>query len=228
MSEEKRRWQFVFDIETGPCDPGWLEDRGVSPKVDSRLKDPAKIEAAKEEAQKKFALDPLTGKVLAIGVTDAETRQFYLFEGPEAKILERWWKFFVSYDRGAARWIGFNIFDFDIPFLILRSHMLGVRVPMTFRESCSKHTLRAFFDDVQDVVYAFRGNRWVSHGLDQLARVMLGAGKTGDGALFADLYTRDRAAAIAYLENDCRITLDMAVKVGLVAEKAEVGSEVAA
>src|SRR5688500_1763475 len=99
-------------------------------------------EAEAEEEKRRGALSPFTGKIVAIGVMNAETsRSCALYEvpgqtelitrkegnrtfisGSERQILERFWDFL---DRG-DRFISFNGRQFDGPFLMIRSAIHGV------------------------------------------------------------------------------------------------------
>ena len=99
-------------------------------------------EAEAEEEKRRGALSPFTGKIVAIGVVNAETRRscaMYevpgqkelitkkdgnrtLISGSERQILERFWDFL---DRG-DRFISFNGRQFDGPFLMIRSAIHGV------------------------------------------------------------------------------------------------------
>lgn len=100
-------------------------------------------EAEAEEEKRRGALSPFTGRIVAIGVVNAETgRSCALFEvpgqtevvvrkegnrtlisGTEKQILEKFWDFL---DKG-DRFISFNGRQFDGPFLMIRSAIHGVQ-----------------------------------------------------------------------------------------------------
>ena len=99
-------------------------------------------EAEAEEEKRRGALSPFTGRIVAIGVVNAETgRSCAMYEvpgqtelitrkdgnrtlisGTERQILEKFWDFL---DRG-DRFISFNGRQFDGPFLMIRSAIHGI------------------------------------------------------------------------------------------------------
>ena len=99
-------------------------------------------EAEAEEEKRRGALSPFTGKIVAIGVVNAETgRSCAMYEvpgqtgvitrkdgnrtmisGTERQILEKFWEFLDREDR----FISFNGRQFDGPFLMIRSAIQGL------------------------------------------------------------------------------------------------------
>src|SRR5687768_1407897 len=99
-------------------------------------------EAEAEEEKRRGALSPFTGKIVAIGVVNAETgRSCAMYEvpgqtevitrkdgnrtmisGTERQILEKFWDYLDRDDR----FISFNGRQFDGPFLMIRSAILGL------------------------------------------------------------------------------------------------------
>jgi DNA polymerase III epsilon subunit-like protein len=99
-------------------------------------------EAEAEEEKRRGALSPFTGRIVAIGVVNAETgRSCAMFEvpgqievitrregnrtlisGTEAQILEKFWDYLDKDDR----FISFNGRQFDGPFLMIRSAIHGI------------------------------------------------------------------------------------------------------
>jgi predicted PolB exonuclease-like 3'-5' exonuclease len=100
-------------------------------------------EAEAEEEKRRGALSPFTGRIVAIGVVNAETgRSCAMYEvpgqtevitrkegnrtmisGTEAQILEKFWDFLDKDDR----FISFNGRQFDGPFLMIRSAIRGLQ-----------------------------------------------------------------------------------------------------
>lgn len=100
-------------------------------------------EAEAEEEKRRGALSPFTGRIVAIGVMNAETRRscaMYevpgqtelivrkdgnrtLISGSEQQILEKFWDYLGKGDR----FISFNGRQFDGPFLMIRSAINGVK-----------------------------------------------------------------------------------------------------
>lgn len=99
-------------------------------------------EAEAEEEKRRGALSPFTGRIVAIGIVNAETgRSCALFEvpgqtevitrkegnrtlisGSERQILEKFWEYLGKEDR----FISFNGRQFDGPFLMIRSAIQGL------------------------------------------------------------------------------------------------------
>ncbi|HKR66217.1 MAG TPA: ribonuclease H-like domain-containing protein [Thermoanaerobaculia bacterium] len=99
-------------------------------------------EAEAEEEKRRGALSPFTGRIVAIGVVNAETgRSCAMYEvpgqtevvtrkdgnrtlisGSEKQILEKFWDYLDKDDR----FISFNGRQFDGPFLMIRSAIRGV------------------------------------------------------------------------------------------------------
>lgn len=99
-------------------------------------------EAEAEEEKRRGALSPFTGRIVCIGVMNVDTgRSCALYEvpgqeevitrkeddrtfisGTEKQILEKFWEFMRAEDR----FISFNGRQFDGPFLMIRSAILGV------------------------------------------------------------------------------------------------------
>jgi DNA polymerase III epsilon subunit-like protein len=99
-------------------------------------------EAEAEEEKRRGALSPFTGRIVAIGVVNAETgRSCAMYEvpgqtevitrrdgnrtmisGTERQILEKFWEYLDRDDR----FISFNGRQFDGPFLMIRSAICGL------------------------------------------------------------------------------------------------------
>lgn len=190
---------LFIDIETSGQTADQLAKIKPEFQANKTLKDPEKIKAdlaAKEqEWLDRAALDASTGKVLVIGVLDAE--RFECFEGPEDVILTRFWPW-LDMELGAGNTVsGFCIFYFDLPFLIRRSYVHGVRIPKTIRPT------RYWNQLLVDIAELWQcGNRDQKISLDMLAKTLGVGQKNGQGADFARLWTEDKAKALEYLHND--------------------------
>jgi 3'-5' exonuclease len=135
---------IVFDIETVGFDLENLSEsqqefllRYAEKEQDYQLK-----EQKKDEVERYLSLYPYTAKVLAIGMLNTETGgSLILYDEseneevivtekdityktlPETEILKLFWNYISKTDKV----ITFNGRNFDIPFLMLRSAMLGVK-----------------------------------------------------------------------------------------------------
>lgn len=216
---------IVFDIETGPLPEAELA--GLVPRFDpaevktGNLKDPLKIAEKLREAEadhrrefiERAALDPLTGRVVAIGWMDLEERRFQVIaDEDEAAMLRAFWEV-ASGEMGRVNsLIGFNSHLFDLPFLIRRSWKHRVPVPMGIRRG------RYWTDQMIDLRDAWQlGDRQARGSLDAVGRHLGVGGKNGDGGHFAALWLVDREKALAYLRNDIELTAKVAEGLGVAA-----------
>lgn len=174
-------------------------------------------ELAKAAAWDKFksgaALSPITGKVLAVGTNYCMDRLgTRIISGDERDILVEFWDRFAC--GISEKLIGWNIFGFDLPFLVRRSWKLNVKVP-SIRVGGDRYWSDRFIDLQQK----FAAGLWNEKtSLDNAAR-FLGVGrKNGHGSDFAKLWNgteEERRQAVEYLENDLLLTLAIAERLGV-------------
>jgi hypothetical protein len=106
--------------------------------------------------------------------------------------------------------IGFNIFNFDLPFLIRRSWKHRVPVPFGLRRG------RYWNDRFVDLRECWQlGDRQARGSLDSIARHLGVGAKNGEGKAFAELWQTDRQQAEAYLRNDVELTAKVAHALGI-------------
>lgn len=198
---------FAFDLETA----GQPLDKLTPPqfKIDSRLKDPAKIEAAQAEKlaewQSSLALNAPTATILAAGI--CVDGRCTTTDGDEDSVISWCWS--VIDDTPYPTVIGHFLRGFDIPMLARRSFILGIKVPKgimhgRFINSRFICTMEAWAMGTRDTI-----------SLDNLAKALGVGSKTGSGGDFAALYKTDKKAALAYLETDLRLTWACADRMGL-------------
>lgn len=225
---------LIFDIETGPLPLAEIE-RFIEPFEPAKvkvgnIKDPEKIAekiasaacAHVQDVLDNAALDALTGRVLCIGWMDPAGTFEHIGLTDEADTIRTFWKTVEPDRQGIApTLIGFNSNNFDLPFLIRRSWHHQISVPTHIRRG------RYWGDFIFDIADAWsmgdRMERFVS--LNALARHLGVGDKTGKGEDFAQLWNTDKEAALGYLENDLRLTLKIAVRVGLIPPWATAGSK---
>ena len=214
---------IFFDIETGPLPENELA--ALMPPFDpaevktGNIKDPEKIAAKIAEAEvnhkrdfiEKAALDPLTGRVVAIGLLDATTGQFSVIgHDDEAKTLSEIWDVCRAEHGRINQMVGFNNYQFDLPFFIRRSWKHRVPVPFGIRRG------RYWANEMIDLRDGWQlGDRQARGSLDAIAKHLGLGGKNGDGINFATLWQNDRAKAIAYLRNDLELTAKIAAVLGV-------------
>ena len=137
---------IFYDIETGPLPE--VELAALVPPFDpaevktGNLKDPDKIAAKLAEAEVnhqrdffgKAALDPLTGRVVAVGLLYPDSGEFAVIgHDDEAATLREFWQATKGEMGRINQMAGFNSNAFDLPFLIRRSWRHRVAVPCGIR-----------------------------------------------------------------------------------------------
>jgi DNA polymerase elongation subunit (family B) len=239
--------KFVgFDIETAPLPKSVLSPQipPFDPSVvkTGNLKDPALIAAKIADAEKnhekdffeKAALSPLTGQVAAIGSITWKTRRedtinpikisTHLSDGldepdAERKLISSFWETFNEGFEGGERtlFVGFNIIDFDLPFLLIRSQILEIPVPPTlFRFENNRFSFSSRFFDLRLIYLAGRKPTTTVSNLDAISRGFGIGAKNGSGADFAGLLQSGKCAdAIEYLQNDVVLIYHLARKMGI-------------
>ncbi len=213
----------IFDVETGPLaeselsallppfDPAEVKCGNLGPEKAAQ-----KIAEALANHRRDFfdkaALDPLTGRVIAIGILDLETDGFSIIgHEDEAQTLREFWAAARGEMGRINPLIGFNICNFDLPFLIRRSWKHRIAVPFGIRRG------RYWGDQVVDLRDAWQlGDRQARGSLDTIAKHLGVGAKNGDGKAFAELWQSDRAKAEAYLRNDIELTAKVADVLGVV------------
>ena len=224
---------IVFDVETGPLAESELS--ALLPPFDpaevktGNMKDPEKVAAKIAEAEAshrrdffdRAALDPLTGRVVAIGmlVFDelSETgphggRCVIIGHDDEAQTLREFWQHTQAEMGRMNPMIGFNIFGFDLPFLFRRSWKRRVPIPFGLRRG------RYWGDQLIDLRDTWQlGDRQARGSLDSIAKHLGVGAKNGDGKAFAELWRSDRQQAEAYLRNDLELTAKIALGLGICA-----------
>lgn len=233
---------IIFDIETGAlpdeelrllytektleefaadCDKRWKPET-VAEKYEKYKTD------GFAEFREKSALSPLTGEVVAIGYMSAKGVAIsgqgdwdQDDEGSqpltESDILAAFWSQYISCQRSSRQLIGWNIYGFDLAFLVQRSWRLGVDVPSS-AFSCKGKWFnwdeKVFFD----LMLLFGcGGKFVS--LDAAAKHFGLNGKNGEGKEFARLWKgteEEREQARAYLVNDLEMPWVAAQRMGVV------------
>ena len=226
---------IVFDLETGPLAESELS--ALLPPFDpaevktGNLKDPAKIAEKIAEAEashrrdfiERAALDPLTGRVVAIGVMQYDAKgekptalgnggKFSIIgHDDEAQTLREFWELTRGEMGRNNPLIGFNIFGFDLPFLFRRSWKHRIAVPFGLRRG------RYWGDQLLDLRDMWQlGDRQARGSLDSIARHLGVGAKNGEGKAFAELWQSDRQSAEAYLRNDIELTALVADALGVV------------
>jgi len=207
---------LAFDIETGPAKNALSYFSRKDVKL-GNLKDTAKIEAKLAEAEDEFldkaALSPITGKVLAVGLTDGAVHEVLTYESEKRLISETLER--VSDQLMAQRpVVGWNIIKFDFPFLFKRAMMLGVPWPQHIWDLKKGYAHSQIIDLMR---YWNMGDWREMTKMDTVNRFLCGFGKPSGvtGADFARLFNgspEEREKAIDYALNDVKILDSLARK----------------
>lgn len=208
---------WIMDLESGPLSEPELKANMPEFRAPRHYKTAEAIEGdiARQQVEyfERAALSPVTGRVLAVGLMQGGETTILDGgkSGDERELLEGVWEHWSII--GENKFIGFNSFGFDWPFLIKRSWLLGVPVPFNVRDG------RYWSHRIIDIMHL-----WQMGSYQPDSRISLGAlatylkvGHKGtSGAEFHRLWVSDRSAAIAYLRNDLVLTASCARKMGVV------------
>ena len=152
--------------------------------------------AALTEEDKKKLMNPIDSRIIAIGIRYRGEDTLFLGEDEKALLVE-FWKRFAALRVGGTEIVGFNLINFDIPFLVTRSFIHVVKiVPFTVK----------YLVDLREKVSAYRSGH--SRGtLKDFARAMGLPVLDVDGSNMAELWTTKQIDKIKeYLKNDLQIT----------------------
>ncbi|MBI5401527.1 ribonuclease H-like domain-containing protein [Candidatus Wolfebacteria bacterium] len=130
--------KLVFDIETIGLDFETFDKTSQEYMVKF-----AEDESEKKEIKERLGFSPLTGEIVAIGILNPDTNKGAVYLraddkqllnndlekgitveiGSEKEILEKFWETAKKYNY----FISFNGRGFDVPFLMIRSAILGIK-----------------------------------------------------------------------------------------------------
>ena len=137
--------RLVFDIETVGEEFAQMDEitrASITKRARKEASGEEVFNTMVDDIESGFALSPLTGQIVAIGVLDADSMKGAVyFQAPgaeiketeekgiklipmsEADMLNRFWETAKNY----SEFIGFNSRGFDAPFLIARSAINGIQ-----------------------------------------------------------------------------------------------------
>lgn len=201
----------IFDIETVPdVELLDLALESARSRAEARRNDDPEnvnVEAVKGE----MALSPIFGRIVAVGTIDAEDENRLIRVGEsESQIVESMWSNLAGY----GLFVGFNSMSFDVPFLELRSRVLGVHIPVQISQR--RYYWQNHIDLLQ-LLSNWRGNRTRHLKLDlaTMARVLGVEPPVGASAEIPRLYESGEYGAIEdHLESDLRATFEVWKRLG--------------
>jgi hypothetical protein len=203
---------IVFDIETIPQDEARLLALAPEFTAPANLKDPEKIAAAVARKRADYladaALNWKTAEIVLIGAGD--DAQIQSFTGATEKELVG--NFLTLLADALADGVavgGHNVKGFDLPMLVNRARVHGLRIPSTVLCSWKGRPTwhEAIFDTLELLSF---GRSFEGNGVDEVARVFGLPAKLGRGADFPLLWRADREAALAYNRRDVEVEIEIA------------------
>jgi predicted PolB exonuclease-like 3'-5' exonuclease len=202
---------IVFDIETIPQDEARLLALAPEFTAPANLKDPEKIAAAVAKKRADYladaALNWKTAEVVLVGMSDGE--QFTPFVGAEKEIIEATLSLFASALADGVVVGGHNVKGFDLPMLVNRARVLGVRVPANLLQFWKGRP--QWHDNIFDTLEILSfGKSFEGNGVEDVARVFGLPPKLGHGGDFPLLWRTDCEAAVAYNRRDVEIEIEIA------------------
>lgn len=238
IQEAKAPSIIIFDIETVAQDEETL--LSSLPPFDpaevkmGNIKDPAKQAEKLAQAEQrhkadylaKAALSPVTGKVAAIGHIQqlgdkGDIISTFLATDPgldETALLKGFWGFWLhTFNSSQDIWVGHNILDFDLPFLVNRSRILGIPVP-PFVYSFRNHRVNWSdrFLDTRTVWLMGRKPTETPSSLDHICKALGLGQKAGSGAEFGKMLAEDPVKAREYLKQDLLLTAQLASRLNII------------
>lgn len=165
------------------------------------------------------------GRVLAIGLFAAETDVFFCDPWPtkdkdeisECDIIRRFWSKCADCIHKSRSIVGLNIYQFDLPFLVRRSWVLGVQVPNIIARDLQTRWPKWHerFIDLRQLWLLGAG--WdTKSNFTTLCQAFGTGGKTEEsGKYFWKLWEKDPDRAVAYLEQDVRQPAEWAKRMGI-------------
>jgi len=215
LSGEERYVAIILDIETVAIDGAADLAEPVTPPAN--YKDPVKIAAyvAEKQAEQtsRAALYPWTARVVAVGIIDGDQAEHVLTAADEAEetaLLRQVWQLALDHKEGLlASIIGYNHLAFDLPVLLARSALLGVKAPPVsldrYRTPCVDLMAKLTWNGAIQA----RSLKWFAR------RFGLPVDDTISGSDIAALYTAgDWAGIKSHVLSDIRLTLALAERLG--------------
>lgn len=228
----------VGEFDSAAVKTGNLKDqKKIDEKIEAARKEHEKqkqglaktVEAARRDHWESFRdvapLDAAYGRVVAIGLYAPESDMFYCDpfhhpdgDGDEFNILSRFWSKCAAAIHKSRSIIGLNTHQFDLPFLVRRSWLLGVDVPNIIVSGITTKWPKwnDRFIDLRQVWLLGAGQNTKSN-FGVLSHAFGTSGKTEEegGKYFWRLWDEDRERAVAYLEQDVRQPAEWAERMGI-------------
>lgn len=157
-----------------------------------------------EEDERKKLLNPIDSRIVAIGVKKNTLVESILMGEDEKALLREFWSLLerkASSNMQPYRIVGFNIKDFDLPFLVTRSFLNGVPiVPFLLKDVV----------DIREYLSVFKFGHIRGKLKEYAALLGIPTLEDIDGSQVAERYWNGEAEKIqTYLRKDLEITQKM-------------------
>ena len=209
---------IVFDIETIPQDETKLLALAPEFTAAANLKDPEKIAASIAKKRADYladaALNWKSAEVVLIGAGDDTGIQSFT-AGTEKELVGNFLTLLGDALADGVAAGGHNVKSFDLPMLINRARVHGLKVPATILSFWKGRPQWAenIFDTLELLSF---GKSFDGNGVDDVARVFGLPAKLGHGGDFPMLWRADRDGAIAYNRRDVEIEIEIARICGVI------------
>lgn len=175
-----------------------------------------------DEFKGKAALSALTGQVLAVGFWcdkwDPSLSCLFVNDTTsEQDVITYTLATIDAIASQGGKVIGHNIIGFDLLFLLHRGLKHGIKPPVSIVGQMKQYAPTALIDLQREWQFGVRSEKYAK--LDTLAAYFGVTRKNGNGANFYKLFHGDFEAhlqALQYLENDIRMTIEVARKMGVI------------
>ena len=209
---------IVFDIETIPQDEARLLALAPEFTAPANLKDPEKIAAAIARKRADYladaALNWKTAEIVLIGAGDDTQIQSFT-AATEKELVGDFLTLLGDVLADGVAVGGHNVKGFDLPMLVNRARVHGLRIPATVL--CFWKGRPTWHESVFDTLELLSfGRSFDGNGVDDVARVFGLPPKLGRGGDFPLLWRADREAAVAYNRRDVEIEIEIARMCGVI------------
>jgi len=203
----------IFDIET--CFNSALLDlalKAARQRAERRGEDPGGIDP--EAVKGEMSLSPIFGRIVAVGLLDADEGRPRIWVGEdERELLELFWHNAEGYDL----FISFNALRFDLPWLLIRSMVNGIRPTVHISTARFRYPGESNHLDLFALLTDWRGNqtRHLRLDLKTIAQVLGVEVPAGDGAEVPKMVEAENWEGIkCHLKADLEATLRIWERLG--------------
>ncbi|MDW7727679.1 MAG: ribonuclease H-like domain-containing protein [Candidatus Methanoperedens sp.] len=162
----------------------------------------ARLKCARKRGENKnietyCSLTPEFGQIICIGLKTGsnDSKDPVILSGSEKDILETFWA--LMFDHAGARIVGFNSKNFDIPYILKRSAILGI--PPSAKLSTRKYDTQSHYD-LLEVLSNFGSSEYLS--LSAYCKIF--SIPHNDKISGADTHELWKSGNLAAIEKHCR------------------------